>query len=210
MSRTEGQAPVLAIGPWANNAELIADCNRLGYLNDQDAVLDPTYGLGRFWTVWQPHTLTASDLDPAKSPLGRPVDFTALPWADGSFDAVVFDPPYKLNGTSTGTGAATCDADYGVAEPSTWQDRHQLIRDGITECVRVTRPGGMVLVKCQDQVCSGQVRWQTHEFAAHAVAGGCRLVDALHLSGHRPQPAGRRQVHARRNYSTLLVLRKEA
>ncbi len=77
-----------------------------------------------------------------------------------------------------------------------------------TEAHRVLTPGGYLLLKCQDQVCSGQVRWQTREFADHAEQLGMRLVDALHLLGHRPQPAGRRQVHARRNYSTLLVLRK--
>jgi hypothetical protein len=90
-----------------------------------------------------------------------------------------------------------------------WQDRMQLCRDGITECVRVLRFKGFLLVKCQDQVCSAQVRWQTHDFAAHAESLGCRLVDALYLTSYRAQPEGRSQQHARRNYSTLLVLRRE-
>ena len=89
------------------------------------------------------------------------------------------------------------------------QDRMRLCIDGITECHRVLKPGGHLLVKCQDQVCSGHVRWQTIEFAGHAVELGSRLVDQLHLPSYRPQPAGRRQIHARRNYSTLLVLRKD-
>ena len=66
----------------------------------------------------------------------------------------------------------------------------------------------MLLIKCQDQVVSGAVRWQTRIFADHAEAQGFQLVDALHVQGSRPQPDGRRQVHARRDYSTLLVLER--
>lgn len=197
---------MFALGAWENNAELIADCARLGYLHDLWLTLDPTYGLGRFWAAWRPRFLTACDLDPAKSPLGQSVDFTAMPFDDASFDAVVFDPPYKLNGTG---GSHASDAGYGVANSVRWQDRHALIIDGITECVRVLAPGGMLLVKCQDQVCSGQVRWQTRIFADHAESLGCRLVDQLHLQSYRPQPPGRSQKHSRRNYSTLLVLKLE-
>jgi hypothetical protein len=115
----------------------------------------------------------------------------------------VFDPPYKLNGTSTGKGAASCDEAYGVHRAATWQERHALIRDGITECARVA--DHYLLIKCQDQVCSGQKRWQTREFADHAEAQGFRLADMLHVSGFRKQPDGRRQVHAQQDYSTLLV-----
>lgn len=210
---------ITAVSTARNNAELIAQCAQLGYLHDTWPTLDPTFGLGRFWNLWRPTVLMASDLDPAKSPL-PPEDFTRLPYLDDTFAAVVFDPPYKLNGTSTGRGAAACDDDYGVAGAyASVDDRHALIRAGITECLRVLAPGrrtdrttgGFLLVKCQDQVNGGRVRWQTHEFTAHACATpGVRLVDALFLVGHRPQPPGRSQQHARRNYSTLLVLRKEA
>jgi len=204
-------APVLSAGTWANNAELIRDAVvPLGYLRPEWLTLDPTYGLGRFWTLWQPGDLIACDLDPSRSDLG-PLDFRELHdvWPGPTFDAVVFDPPYKLNGTSTGKGAAASDQDYGVAQPATWQERHALILAGITSCTRVLRPGGMLLVKCQDQVCSGKVRWQTRIFADHAESLGHRLVDRFDLASYRAQPAGRRQVHARRNTSTLLVFRLE-
>lgn len=199
---------VMAISTAKNNAELIAQCHQLGYLRDEWSTLDPTYGLGRFWALWRPIELVASDLDPAKSPQGVSIDFRSMPWPDGTFDAVVLDGPYKLNGTSTGRGAATSDADYGVTTWASWQDRHQLIRDGITECARVHNGVGFLLVKCQDQVCGGKVRWQTREFADHAESIGYRLVDVLHLPSYRAQPECRRQEHARRNYSTLLVLEK--
>lgn len=200
---------VYAIGTRRNNAELIADCATLGYLRDEPT-FDATYGKGSFWTTWAPSALLVADLhEGEREHRGRWVnawDFTHLPLQSESFDAVVFDPPYKLNGTSTGRGASAADASYGVTGRASWQQRHALILDGITECARVTKRA--LLIKCQDQVCSGQKRWQTRIFADHAEAQGFRLVDMLHVQGSRPQPEGRRQVHAHGDYSTLLILER--
>lgn len=229
-------ATVLAISPARSNAELVRDCVRLGYLTRSMHTLDPTYGRGGMWKLWRPDHLVACDADPTRSPIGFPVDFTDLPWP-ATFDAVLLDPPYKLNGSG---GSHESDARYGVAERGvSWQARHALISAGIVEAARVLVLGGILLVKCQDQVCGGAVRWQTDEFTAAARAAGCVKLDALHLVGHRPQPewqtcrrctgtgleklriwpicqschgAGRFrpvQQHAARNYSTLLVCRKE-
>lgn len=200
---------VRAFGTRTSNDELIEDLAVLGYINSNDNVLDATYGLGRFWKRWKPRRLTRVDLNPKRSPDNRAgVDFRHLPYPDDTFDVVVLDGPYKLNGTSTGEGVATSDEDYGVENYAHWTDRHQLICDGITECVRVLRLNGILLVKCMDQVCSQKVRWQTRMFADHAEAEGCELEDMLHVGGYRRQPAGRSQEHARRDYSTMLVLRR--
>jgi hypothetical protein len=231
--------PVLAFGTARNNAELIEHAARLGYLESDWRILDPTFGLGRFWRRFQPANLVAHDIDPDRAPDG-PADFRHLPYADESFDAVVLDPPYKLNGAA---GSHPSDDNYGVGERASVGARHALIRDGITEAARVVRParrvrvdrgrtelvGGIVLIKCQDQVNARAIRWQRREFADHAETVGLDLIDELHLLGYRPQPArtrrhgecagagcagctdGRvesRQEHAARNYSTLLVTRK--
>lgn len=203
-------ADVMAITPWISNGHMIAEgVVPLGYLRPEWLTLEPTYGKGRFWTMWRPTHLIGTDLDATCSPEGYPVDFTDMKvWNDATFDAVVFDPPYKLNGTSTGKGSSALDEGYGVGgQYVPWRSRHALIRAGIDECVRVLKPAQFLMVKCQDQVSSGSVRWQTREFSDHAEARGCKLVDSLHLPGHREQP-DRGQQHARRNYSTLLVLRK--
>lgn len=192
---------VLAAHTWRNNAELIADVARLGYITGR--VVDLTYGHGLFWTRYRPDQLVAHDRNPEK---GDGVDFRRLPEPDGTYDTVVFDPPYKLSGTPA---LGDFDQRYGIDVPTRWQDRMALILDGTREAVRVCRPGGHVLVKCQDQVVSGAIRWQTREVAAVAESHGCVQVDRFDLLGkHRPQPAGRRQVHAQGRPSTLLVFRK--
>lgn len=191
---------VLAITKWADNAEMIEDVATLGYLDGR--VLDPTYGEGNFWTRWKPKDLTASDLNPKKSPIGYSVDFTNMPWANRSFDVVVFDPPYKLNGTPD----PDRDEKYGVHEYTRWQDRMNLIIDGVVECCRVADK--YVLVKCQDQVSSGKIRWQTDDVTTAAKACGFEKVDRLDFLSYRAQPNGRSQKHAHRCSSQLLVFKR--
>lgn len=191
---------VLAATAWRNNAELIVACRQLGYLGDDLTTLDPTYGRGKFWALWRPAFLVAHDLLTVDG-----VDFRALPEPDESFDAVVFDPPYKLNGTPT----ESVDERFGVHVVATRAERMQLCLDGIDECARVVKRDGTLLVKCQDQVNGGRVRWQSREFADRAESHGMRLVDQLLLlTRPRPQPHAR-QMHAARNYSTMLILRKD-
>jgi hypothetical protein len=83
-------------------------------------------------------------------------------------------------------------------------ERHQMIKDGITECARVAKC--YLLVKCMDQISSGKYWSQTQIFTEHAESLGMKLIDVLHVNGYRSQPKDRRQVHAHRDYSTLLVL----
>ena len=181
----------------------------LGYLRNADRILDPTFGQGTFWRRWQPleGDVIASDLfthvDQHWDDMAiHDWDFTDLYHDDRTFDACTFDPPYKLNGTPSEP-----DIRYGVHVPRTISERHELIMSGIQECARVTKRH--LLIKCMDQVSSGRVQWQTRIFADYAETCDFHLIDMLHLVGSRAQPSGRRQVHARRNYSTMLVLERD-
>jgi hypothetical protein len=193
---------VRAIGDRTNNAELMHDCMKLGYLDGY--VLDMTYGLGRFWRIVRPLRMVTNDLDRATDAVVHR-DFTCLPFRSNAFGSVVFDPPYKLNGTG---GSHPSDKGYGVADSLSVESRMRLIFDGITEGARVLAPGGHLLVKCQDQVVSGHKVWQTHLVGLQGRRVGLDLVDMLHVQSYRPQPAGRRQLHSRGDYSTLLVFRR--
>lgn len=196
---------IYAAQKWPTNAHMIVDCVRLGYLRSDWLTLDPTYGLGTFWRLWQPKTLVKADLYTHDITKGiDQLDFTRMPEIpDNWFDAVVYDPPYKLNGTPSPE-----ERRYGVQVPTRWQDRMTLIRDGVTECARVTKRRGFLLVKCMDQVVSGKVVWQTDEITRWAKLAGMTKVDRLDfLTDPRPQPHAR-QIHARRNYSTLLIFQK--
>lgn len=199
---------VYAYQPWRSNAHLIRDgVVPLGYLRKEWEVLDPTHGTeGGFWTLWRPDHLEAHDIKTTG------VDYRNLPreWK-GRFDACTFDPRYKLNGR----GTPEVDARYGAEEYASVEAVRDSMTDGLISCWYVTKPGGFILVKCQDQVSGGKVRWQTDWMTGTASALRMAKVDRFDMLRSRPQPPRTRkdgkpsvQQHARRNSSTLLVFQK--
>jgi len=190
---------VLSIGEWSTNAQLIADVARLGYLDG--TVLDATYGEGGFWKVWRPEGLITNDL--YKPAMWREDYRDFPPWV-GGFDAVVFDPPYKLNGTPA---LGEQDDRYGTNRRTSRDEVMEDIRLGAIECYRVCRRN--LLVKCMDQVEGGQMRWQTDMVSETIKALGGRKVTRFDIpTAGRPQPPGRRQLTPRMKHSTLLIFEK--
>lgn len=187
---------------WGTNAAMIAEAVvPLGYIDTE--TFDATFGEhGGFWKQYRPEGLVTNDLNAPGADYGY--DFRALPWPDRNFETVVFDPPYKLNGTPA---MGDMDSRFGTAEEHGKLNREgklAMIRDGAQECWRVT--ARTLLVKCMDQVEGGKMRWQTHMIHNALEPLGARLVDRFDfLTTPRPQPGDRRQLTARSNYSTLLV-----
>lgn len=67
------------------------------------------------------------------------MDFRSLPFEDGTFQLVVFDPPHlKRLGQDSWMAAK-----YGVLLP-TWKED---ITQGFTECFRVLKPNGVLIFK---------------------------------------------------------------
>jgi hypothetical protein len=199
----ETPGPVLAATRWPTNADMILDLVRIGYIRLDDSVLDPTYGRGKWWTKYTPTNFTFSDLKTG-------VDFTDLPHADGTFDVVTYDPPYVCVGGRATTGIAELHDRYGLTDaPRTPALLQQLIDSGMSEILRVVKPGGIIIAKCQDYQSGGTLQLGTFWTISHALGIGLRLIDRIEHIGHaRPQPPGRTQRSARRNYSTALIFRK--
>lgn len=181
------------------NARAIADLASLGLIGA--SVLDMTHNQGRFWRMWQPETLVRMDLD-EKMRIDVQADARRLPFRCESFDTVVFDPPYKLNGAG---GSCSEDVGYGVADG--WTDRSPLYRAGLAEALRVVRQKGTIVVKFQDQIAGGTVTQQS-VVVANAMHGLADLIGQLHVLTTREQPSGRRQATPRNNYSTMTAWRK--
>lgn len=188
---------------WGTNAAMIAEAVApLGYIEGR--VLDATYGRwGGFWGQYRPQGLQTNDLNADNAE--HRFDFRCFPEDFGGiFTTVVFDPPYKLNGTPA---MGDMDSRFGTADEHGKLNREgklAMIRDGAIECWRIT--GKWLLVKVMDQVEGGKMRWQTHMVHCALEPLGARLVDRFDfLTTPRPQPGDRRQLTARSNYSTLLV-----
>lgn len=207
---------VVSCAFFKDNAELIGALLRLGYLDNGMKVLDPTYGGGKWWTGWKPKKLTKHDL------VLDGVDFRNLPHRDSTFDFVAFDPPYvSIGGRASSELKEMYDA-YGLLDaPTSPKLLQRLINNGLEEMYRVTKPEGIVVVKCQDYISSGKL-WSgtfltekaARSFGFHVEA---KFIHAKKKGGPQPKNRTRKgkdgervpsvQKHPRNNASLLIVLR---
>jgi hypothetical protein len=191
----EARDPILAAARWATNAELIADCAALGYLRSDWLTCDPTWGEGKWWTKWQPAEGRLIRHDKFKL---DGVDFRQLPEPDMYFHAVTFDPPYVAQGGRKTSTIDERNSRYGIAgdvddggNPRTPAANQDLMHGGMKEILRVLKPKGMLLMKCQDYVSGGNYWPGTHYAIEHALDLGFDYIDrAEHISDPGPQPDG--------------------
>lgn len=91
------------------------------------------------------------------------MDFRAMPFRDGTFHLVVFDPPHLINNGKNGWLAKK----YGKLGGD-WRDD---IRRGFSECFRVLKPHGTLIFK-----------WNEHEVKVSEILA---LTDEKPLFGNR-------------------------
>jgi hypothetical protein len=197
---------ILSAGRWLTNGDLVADVAAMPYWPKPDRVCDPTFGGGVWWTKYTPDLLFA--FDRVTSPT---FDFRAIPLEGESVDVVAFDPPYVAKGGRKTSTIDEMDERYGLRDcPSSPLALQALINDGMTEGLRILAPGGILLTKVMSYVSGGTIHWGYDQTTAHAQEIGLRKIDEfIHVGHPGPQPGGRRQVHARRNQSYLLVFWKQ-
>lgn len=71
-------------------------------------------------------------------------DFRDIPFADDSFDLVVFDPPHLIHVGDNSWLAKK----YGKLDKNTWP---QDLKLGFDECMRVLKPNGTMLFKWNEE-----------------------------------------------------------
>jgi hypothetical protein len=182
------------------------------YVAPGSRVADVTYGHGVFWKQIPQGTyeLLASDLKAG-------VDCRSLPYPAASLDALVFDPPYMhtpggtahVNHQNYENYYANNAAGNGLTTRYHEAVLELYVQTGL-EALRVLRPGGIFIVKCQDEVCANQQRL-THVEVINDYARRGLLVEDLFVLMRTNRPGVSRlirQVHARKNHSYFLVFRK--
>lgn len=180
-------------------------------------IADVTFGKGVFWrhVPRGRYTLKATDIADG-------VDCRALPYADGSLDAVVLDPPYMegffrgKDGQKAGSGTHAAFRTYysnGDEKPQgmKW---HAAVTDlyfkAGAEALRVLRDNGILIAKCQDEVSANR-QWLTHIeiFNEYQRLGFyCKDLFVV-VRENRPVVARlKKQVHARKNHSYFMIFVK--
>lgn len=210
---------ILAATAWPSNADMIADIAALGYLHEDNHVVDLTYGRGKWWTKWRPRSITAitdrsvfhaAQYAHAGVQVIADADYTSLPTiADNTFDASVFDPPYVSMGGRSTTGLPDFADRYGLTHAAaTPASLHEYNMRGLAEASRITKPGGFILVKCAPYISSGKRQDGDIWMRRDGQEMGLTIYDVLiHVGTVRPQPPGRRQLHSRNNYSVLIAFK---
>ena len=142
-------------------------------------ILDACCGSRMFWFDKQNENTTFMDIRKYHEELltGHVIDvkpdivadFRDIPFADDTFDLIVFDPPHLVR-----TGDKSFMAKkYGKLDKSTWP---RDLKQGFDECMRVLKPTGTLIFKWNDaqlnvtQILSvvgckplfGQKRQKTH------------------------------------------------
>jgi len=182
-------------------------------------VADVTYGKGVFWRRVAP-----GDYDLKASDLKTGVDCRRLPYEKESIDCVVLDPPYMeglFRDDDTLAGVGTHDAfrdSYSSGSRPAKLDRKwhdavlELYVQAGEEAVRVLKPKGVLVVKCQDEV-SACIQRLTHvEIIMNYRQMGLYCKDLFVISRlNRPGVTRiKKQLHSRKNHSYFLVFEKGA
>ena len=178
----------------------------------EEFTLDPTYGKGGFYRDGRiPPPLLMGDICPRRGRHGQAVngvgqiDSRDLRGIDiGSISSIVFDPPFiHAHGKDSVIGNR-----FG-SYPSQ-KALGEMYQQSMEAFYRVLKPGGILVLKCQDIVESGKQVMSHCLIWSWAVALGFEVLDLFVLMArHRMRGHNHgRQVHARKYHAYFWVFRK--
>ena len=193
------------------NRQVFPEIMRL-YVAKGSVVADVTYGKGVFW-----RDIPIGAYDLRATDIQEGVDCRALPYEDGEIDCVVLDPPYMHSPGGTAHGGHTpFETHYrnNGSGRQTAAKYHEAVLElyceAGREAHRVLRERGVIIVKCQDEVCSNRQRF-THIEIMQAYGKLGFTAEDLFVVVRTNRPGVSRtvrQVHARKNHSYFLVFWK--
>jgi len=172
------------------------------YAKNGDNIADVTYGRGVFWKK-----IDTTKYKLVKSDIKTGICLTKLPYDNESKDMVVLDPPYAHN--STVSIKPSLAGQYNLYSVCGRNEIIKLYSDGILEAHRVLKNKAILVVKCQDEIMSGKQWWNHIEIMQFAFKNGFIGEDLLILvQKSTPTMRHNYQLHARKNHSYFIVLRK--
>lgn len=183
------------------------------YVPAGSIIADVTYGKGAFW---KDVGLRENEYRLLKSDIAQGVDCRMLPYKDSSIDCVVLDPPYMHTPGGTAHDGHQNFENY-YRNNGTSNNGNKKYHEAVLELYfqagkeakRVLRDRGLLIVKCQDEVCAGKQRLTHVELITEYAGYGYIAEDCFVLIRENLPGVSRilKQVHARKNHSYFLVFR---
>jgi len=189
---------VILTGLQGNNSDLIKNIADM-YIQNGDVVADVTYGKGVFWAKTDTSSFTLLKSDKLTG-----TDFTDLPYGDTSIDVLVLDPPYMHGGETVKRSINDCYKNENTSHESVVR----LYLRGMLEATRVLKKGGLLFVKSQDEIESGNQQWSHVELMDIGKQIGFKCVDLfVLLQSTIPTMRVKYQKTARKNHSYMLIFK---
>jgi hypothetical protein len=198
--------PVMT-GMIGGNSDLFAEVARL-HISKGDLVWDATYGKGAFWnkTDRAQYQLITSDLT---TPSNVQCDNLRPPFADKSFDCVIYDPPYLYNHSNTIKESIAQQYQNNALQRKTNRDVLDMYNEFAAVSLRLLKKSGILIVKCQDVIESNKQRWNHMLIKEETELIGFIMIDLFVLIiPQKPAIRWDHQHKARKNHSYFLVFQK--
>lgn len=172
-------------------------------------ILDATVNAGRFWRGSQ-RPVIGLDINPRYRPhiVG---DNLHMPFRDGIFDVVVYDPPHIPNQGKD--RSKDFNTRFGLVLKSSAAQGYNfshLYLPFVREAYRLLKPDGILLCKIADYVHNHRLQWAHVDLIRSATATGFCPCDCIVKIRKGPIVDPKWQVahHARRHHCYWLIFRK--
>jgi hypothetical protein len=178
---------------------------------DPKRILDATVNGGRFWEGSR-RKIVGIDIAEANRP-SIVADNTRMPFTDGHFEVVVYDPPHVPN---QGKGKQKdFNARFGLGERSPKEHGYSfshLYPLFLDEAWRVLQTEGLLFCKIIDYIHNHRYQWAHIELIQAASAVGFTACDCIVKIRKGPivDPRWKVAHHTRRQHSYWLVFRKSS
>jgi SAM-dependent methyltransferase len=172
-------------------------------------ILDATINSGRFWEE-SSRPVIGLDIDPRHRP-DVVADNTRMPFADGAFDVIVYDPPHIPNQGKDKRKDFRTRFGLGGRSPSkNGYNFTHLYPPFVAEAYRVLKPEGVLFCKIADYIHNHRFQWAHLELVKAAAAVGFLACDCIVKVRKGPivDPKWKEAHHARRHHCYWLVFRK--
>lgn len=144
-------------------------------------ILDSTHNRGSMWKGCAYYPCVRADIS-SEHRVDVLADFCHMPFADGSFDCIVFDPPHLPTNAATTNSSRIWESRYGITSEDTMRagdNVSPMFQPFLAEAKRVLVHGGIVLAKIADLTHNHRYQWQHVDFINDVRSSGMTPCDCI-------------------------------